>query len=64
MSNGAQVNVIDKEGKSPMDYAEDLKEGSEMIAILKGNRCTVMWDLLLSDLSFLILSRRTAGLHM
>ena len=64
MSNGAQVNVIDKEGKSPMDYAEDLKEGSEMIAILKGNRCPVMWDLLLSDLSFLILSRRTAGLHM
>ena len=57
MSNGAQVNVIDKEGKSPMDYAEDLKEGSEMIAILKGNGCPVMWDLLLSDLSFLILSR-------
>lgn len=47
MSNGAQVNVIDKEGKSPMDYAEDLKEGSEMIAILKGNHCAVMWDLLL-----------------
>ena len=35
MSMGANVSVVDKEGKSPMDYAEQL--GLDMIAILKGN---------------------------
>ena len=45
---GAKVSVVDKEGKSPMDYAEQL--GSEMIAILKGNHYAVISELLLTCL--------------
>ena len=48
MSMGAKVSVVDKEGKSPMDYAEQL--GPEMIAILKGNHYAVISDLFLTCL--------------
>lgn len=58
MSMGAKVSVVDKEGKSPMDYAEQL--GSEMIAILKGNHLICCNFRTAFDLSFLILSRRTS----
>lgn len=40
IGKGAQVDVVDNEGRSPKDFARELEEGSEMIAILEG------WSLL------------------
>lgn len=51
MSMGAKVSVVDKEGKSPVDYAEQL--GSEMMAILKGNHLICCNFRTAFDLSFL-----------
>lgn len=36
IGKGAQVDVVDNEGRSPKDFARELEEGSEMIAILEG----------------------------
>jgi len=36
IGKGAQVDVVDNEGRSPKDFARELEEGSEVIAILEG----------------------------
>jgi len=37
IGKGAQVDVVDNEGRSPKDFARELEEGSEVIAILEGD---------------------------
>jgi len=40
IGKGAQVDVVDNEGRSPKDFVRELEGGSEMIVILEG------WSLL------------------
>ena len=55
IGKGAQVNVVDNEGRSPADYARGLEEGSEMIAILEGSSIPLKLVLVISFLSPILL---------